>query len=751
MCRHGRPRARKSDRKKKALLSWRAAIVLLAWPCTALGAQSASPSGSDAESPVRTTLLSLGISAVYSSPVVDPGGLLEPGYGASIVAGWRLPFLPVVSLRMGMEYLYATTLGSPTLSFITAGSGLGLHILRTPTVGLNAFAEAGYSYAFINDPGVSTGYGILQLKAGLDAQLFLSPGFSLTAGLWYGQELGLYGGLALSLGTAIELGGTTAGSAAPTVGRALAEPRFVHDAPATAPDAGEGSTAGPGKEAPGLAIEKLDIPPVFPVFYKYYDLNPLGSLRLTNSTGADLTDVSVSVFIRNYMGAAQTMKPSFTLAQGESRDVTLHALFSDQILAVTERTKVQAEITVRYTAGGATRELVDVESLAILDRNAMTWADNRGAAAFVTPKDTPVMTFAKGAAGAIKGRGSRAVNANLSLAMALHEALGAYGVAYVVDPRSAYADFSARGAEVDYLQFPRQTLMWKSGDCDDLSILDCALLAAVGIDTAFITVPGHIFIAFSLGIGPDQARALFSRVDDLIFRDDQAWVPVEVTAVGRGFLEAWALGAREWREASALDMAGFYPLREAWAIYDSVFFKGEDVQVTLPSDDRFLPAFLREQAAFIDRETAEQAARLKAEIKKSGEDPKAVNRLGALYAKFGLYDKAAKEFQRIVAKTEYGPALCNLGTIAYAQGSLDAALAWYRRAYKVEPGASTVLLGLARVYHDRENYDEVRTWYGRLAEVDPQLAERYAYLGLRGEQTTRSADMRVAEELAWAE
>ncbi len=38
------------------------------------------------------------------------------------------------------------------------------------------------------------------------------------------------------------------------------------------------------------------------------------------------------------------------------------------------------------------------------------------------------------------------------------------------------------------------------GDCDDLSILVCSLFEAVAIDTAFITVPGHIFMAFDSGL-----------------------------------------------------------------------------------------------------------------------------------------------------------------------------------------------------------------------------------------------------------
>ncbi|MFW6293995.1 MAG: hypothetical protein ACOC7V_16970, partial [Spirochaetota bacterium] len=65
-----------------------------------------------------------------------------------------------------------------------------------------------------------------------------------------------------------------------------------------------------------------------------------------------------------------------------------------------------------------------------------------------------------------------------------------------------------RGA-VDFLQFPRQTLTYSSGDCDDLTALYIALLESVGVDTAFITVPGHIYAAFAVETSPEEARREF--------------------------------------------------------------------------------------------------------------------------------------------------------------------------------------------------------------------------------------------------
>ena len=79
------------------------------------------------------------------------------------------------------------------------------------------------------------------------------------------------------------------------------------------------------------------------------------------------------------------------------------------------------------------------------------------------------------------------------------------GLVYVIDPSTPYLEYSKTGGAVDFLQFPRHTLDYKAGDCDDLSILFNSLLESIGIKTAFITVPGHIFTAFNINIPPDQA------------------------------------------------------------------------------------------------------------------------------------------------------------------------------------------------------------------------------------------------------
>lgn len=106
-----------------------------------------------------------------------------------------------------------------------------------------------------------------------------------------------------------------------------------------------------------------------------------------------------------------------------------------------------------------------------------------------------------------------------------------YGIEYKVDPDSSYAQLSENETATDYLQFPVQTLDYQTGDCDDMSILYSSMLEAVSVETAFITTPGHIYIAFNLGLNKKQAQRIFSNTENIIFMEGKGWIPVEVTAL----------------------------------------------------------------------------------------------------------------------------------------------------------------------------------------------------------------------------
>ncbi len=84
-----------------------------------------------------------------------------------------------------------------------------------------------------------------------------------------------------------------------------------------------------------------------------------------------------------------------------------------------------------------------------------------------------------------------------------------------------------------------------------------------------------------------------------------------------------------------------------------------------------------------------------------------------------MNDRAEREFNKILRKQEYVPALVNMGNIYYLKDEMKRALAYYERAYKKEPHNSKVLLCVARVNHELENYGSTRDAFIRLKHVDP--------------------------------
>jgi tetratricopeptide (TPR) repeat protein len=165
-----------------------------------------------------------------------------------------------------------------------------------------------------------------------------------------------------------------------------------------------------------------------------------------------------------------------------------------------------------------------------------------------------------------------------------------------------------------------------------------------------------------------------------------------------------------------------------------------------------LGALQREVALYVDREIAPQVAQLEQSIRTGGGNPPTHNKLGILYARYGRYEQAETEFRSAVERQEYVPALVNLGNLFLLQSQAERALEFYERAAEAKPQDPRVLLSLARIYHELEQYEPARVKYEELAAVDQPLADRYAYLGGAADKSSRAAATdNVRRQILWAE
>jgi tetratricopeptide (TPR) repeat protein len=686
-------------------------VIALAAAASAAGAQEKST-------------FSLELQPQLSLPVGRDVGVFTLGGGGSLFARYVPPGLSFLGIQAGAGFglvpvsvAPGKTISAATMNLLWPWAGVEFRYSPMPWLRLSAYASGGYYFANLNVAVLNDAGSNPVAAGGLGVDFQLSRTISIGVGAEYRDFLGLYNDIAFRIGTSYHF-----------------QPR-------------QAQSSSRYRSYPDLLIEKISLDPTFPVLFKYYGEHPVGTVLVRNKGKIPVENLKVQFYVNQYMDNPTASVEVPFLKGGQELTLDVLALFNDKVLDITEATKVQANVTVLMSVAGDQYGDERIETLRMYDRNAITWADDRRVAAFVSAKDPDVMHFAKNVASAIKGKGPLVFNNAVLDAVAIHGALALYGVNYQVDPSTPYTEFSKDGTAIDYLQFPGQTLQFKAGDCDDLSILNASLLEALGIKTAFITVPGHIYMAFDSGMTPEEIRANEKNLSNYIVVDNTAWIPFEITLTGDDFLKAWETGAEEWRQAGA--SARLYPVHDSWTLYEPVGFAGGEKGITPPSDAQILDVFNRNIRHLVDRELEPQVAALRVRAQRAPTDPRILNSLGVLYARYGYTDEAATEFETILKQREYFSAIVNLANIRYMAGDMNAAHDLYLRAGKIRADSALDSLGLARTSFELADYRTANSYYDRLKTENAAMAARYSYLaaGSAAKAATRASGAEAARTL----
>ena len=689
-------------------------LIVLASIATSLSAQATT------DGPSR---FDLSFSPGATIPLGGDTATYKVGGSGDLRGRMILPFLPWCFVGADLQYTFSPLRRNDSLSLLSGGAELGLAWQMVPGVlELSAYGGGGYFYGLLNS-GAGNGYNP-DVTGGMGLSVILSPQLSVGISGTYRCFFNLYNDVAVAATTSYHFGGTVN----------LPKPK-----PRVQPQEIRPTPLGPQEAKPGtgLQLAKASFSDVYPVFYKFYDDHPLGVAVLHNFDKAPITDAKVSVYVKEYMSEPKEVAVSPAVAPGSDASVDLYGLFTKDILANTETTKVSARLTLSYTMSGQAYSQSQVQTLQVLKRNSLTWDDDKKVAAFVSANDPTAAKFAKNVRSMVRGKASSAIDQTLLLTMAVHEALTLYGLTYSTDP---VATLNSDNKTVDYIQFPEQTLDYKCGKCSDFSVLYASLIEALGVETAFITIPGHIFMAVALAEPPEEVQKTFANPDDFIYMFDKAWLPVEITLRDGGFVKAWQLGAREYRESLMKDEAAFFTVHDAWKLYQPVGYSSSVTSIPIPADDAVISAYQASAGAFVTAQIQKQEAVFLAAAAKPGSRTKSLNSLAVLYCRFGLYDKAAKALDQVLVKEEYLPALINRGNVCFIEGQNDKALAFYTRAFRKDPNNPAVLLCVARANQALENYTAANDAFAKLQAKGPALAAQYSFLGLKGDDATRAAN-----------
>lgn len=481
-----------------------------------------------------------------------------------------------------------------------------------------------------------------------------------------------------------------------------------------------------GRGRANIAFQKIETSSIFPVFRSWYDSSPLGSVTIRNNEDGPIENIRVSFNAPEYMGGPRLCQVITRIERGATATVPLYAIFDERVLSLTENSATSAEVDVEYSFLGSRRMAMQGLALSLHHRNAMSWEDDRRAAAFVSPTDPGTLWFARYSTSIVRDRLRSELPPNLQYALGIFEALKLYGINYVIDPSSSYIEMSENAAVVDYLQYPSQTLMYRGGDCDDLSILFCSMLESTGIATAFITIPGHIFMAYDMGMSEAEAREKFFDPGLLIFRDGHAWAPVEITMVKDGFVKAWRVGAKEWIDNDRAGTASFYPMHEAWQHYKPSGLQDVAARFAMPDEATTMKAFDAGVDRFVSREMEPVMAQYEQKLA-AAKTPETLNEYGMALARVGLLDSAWERFAE-AAKNNYAWAWNNLANIAFVRKDYQLAYSYYEWTTTLLPGDPVAVLGMARCAYELDRYSEAQILYSGLKVEAPTLADRFAYL-----------------------
>jgi hypothetical protein len=679
--------------------------------------------------------LSLGIESQYLIPFRSyaPLGVVVPYTVVDVSANIRLPLppLPVLqpTLRLGATFFDRSDTPLPDAMDHTdlyASAGLTTSWRFSKLLELGVEVLGGYDYSLYPNlsPGKTLGNGNLIVDAGL--KLTISPVFNMSLELHPAvrylrslSSLSGFDGLTFAVG-------------------ALANVRLGTD-----PDAGKGTIR-------AIQFDQLSVPAAFSAMQSWYATHPLGSVVIKNIEKETLEDLEVSFLQTGYMDAATPAGKIARLAPGESKKIDLFAAYNEEVFATVGVTPLNGEIVAVYRYQGKAVEQRQVVTYDLYDKSAIVWDDDRKVAAFITQSDPVVRDLASLVRQSCKDQVLRDVSPSLQTAMEVYGGLAIMGCLYQADPSAPFARMQASRVAVDSVSLARSTLGRLTGDCDDLTVLFCSLLESAGVETAFLTVPGHIYAAVNTKVKAANFRKVHPDHTLTITLKDEVWVPVEITLMGkRDFMEAWRTGMEEWSTwEKDTTVRGFYPVGDSQQLYRPVALK-EAAPTFASPDGRAVGDSFRDA---LERLTDELLAPYIDQANSKSATAADLNKLGVRYAQYARYAKAESSFlQALRLDSGYLAASANLGSLYFGRKDYARALSSFTGALQLGGGAlqgseyARLLINVSRTYYQLEKYAEARDYFSRAQEASPDVAKEYAYLGAEAAAGARAAEAQDEE------
>ena len=477
-----------------------------------------------------------------------------------------------------------------------------------------------------------------------------------------------------------------------------------------------------------LEIEVVNLRDIFSNTYKLYEQDGIGRVKLTNNTNKIIEKIKVSFALNNVMDFPTEGKID-RLLPGQSEEVTLKAVFNNSILTITEDSSIQAVIEASYFQDGKQVVFSKNPTVTVYDKHRMTWDEHDRFSSFVTPKDAPIINFARSIATQFSETKDES-----QLAAVLFDAMGVMGLTYIPNPTDPYQVSIAKTATtektdtIDYVQYPRETLERKSGDCVDLVAFYATTLESMGITTLMVEVPDHLLMMFSTGISADADG--YTMDDMYVIHEGKLWIPVETTIVGKPFIKAWELGAANYYKWKDKGLA-FLDVHDSWNTYKPATLPSstfKPMEITAGDIERKFPG---DYMSMLKISSRTKTKRYLQAIENNPADMDAHIQIGIILAKVGDRKEAMKYFDKVLdSEPKNAAALNNRGNIFMLDEKYAEAQKAYLAATQSSPEDPYIWVNLAKSYKAVNDTKKAKAAFIKAQRLDPSVKVKHKAMAL---------------------
>jgi hypothetical protein len=304
----------------------------------------------------------------------------------------------------------------------------------------------------------------------------------------------------------------------------------------------------PDKKVNFIDVEIID--QIYPTLNDQYRNEPFARAKIKNLSNEEV-NVKPSSLIEG-LNKEEVFSPIITIAPNDTATINYFTFIDDDKLDVPERRISQASFYLTTSNS----EYDDVVSKPILINDKNSWNGEVSNLRYFAQRDYQYLTTISKQILSEYKREIAGADSDISEFTKIKILFNHFvqQMLYVSDPRTS----------VEYVQFPKETIERKGGDCDDLSVAFAGLVESIGLQAAFVDYKAdndisHVNLLINTKISPSLANKITNNDKKYFVRsnargDDEIWIPVEMTSL-TDFRTAWSVGSDKFYK-EAIDNLG---------------------------------------------------------------------------------------------------------------------------------------------------------------------------------------------------